>query len=647
MANILSIAKTGLNAAQVGMATTAHNIANQATPGYSRQIVIQTALSDMSEGGGYAGIGTSVQGIQRVYNSFLATQAIAAQSSAGQLTSYYNQLGKVNNMVADETSGLAPVLQTFFSSVQDLVNNPGLPASRQALLSGGESLAARFKSLDGQLQTMRDGVNAEITASVTNINSYAEQIAKLNQAIAKAQGTTGSQPNDMLDQRDLLVSKLAQETKVTVVKQETGYGIFIGNGQPLVIGPEAQQLSVVSSSTDSGRLQVGYTLNGTVLTIPESSMVGGNLGGLFEYRANSLDQIQNALGRIAIGLATTFNAQHRLGQDQSGAMGTDFFNVASPQINAGNNSAGANISAAFSDVNALTTNDYKLSYDGTNYRVVQMPDGVAIHSSSTFPTGVIPGVTLTETGAMAAGDEFLIRPTASGASEFSVLLKDVRQIAAAAPIVTAATTGNAGTGSISQGAVNSAYTSATVTPGVTLTYNAGTPATLSGFPSTLPVTVTANGTTTTYPAGTAVPYTADAQISFGGVDIQISGQPTSGDTFTIGANVSGSAGDNRNMLLLGALQTKNVLQGGTASFNSAYGQIVSLVGNKTRELKVNSEAESGLLQQIQNAQQSESGVNLDEEATNLLRYQQAYQAAGKVMQAVSDMFDTLIALGGR
>ncbi|GGC03718.1 flagellar hook-associated protein FlgK [Oxalicibacterium flavum] len=643
MANILSIAKSGLAAAQIGMATTSHNIANQKTPGYSRQLVIQTSAGATNQGVGFIGNGVDVQTVQRVYNSFLATQAMSAQSSASQYSTYYAQISKINNLVADSSVGLSPVLQDFFAGLQDLVANPGTAASRQAMLSGAEALAARFRSLDSQLQGMRQGVNEEITAAVTNINAYAKQIAQLNEAIAKAQNGTGQPPNDLLDQRDLLVAELSKQTKVTIVQQESGYGVFIGNGQPLVVGPNVQELVVMPSTTDPGRLQVGYNASGTNILIPENSLTGGNLGGLFEYRSKTLDQIQNALGRIAIGLASTFNEQHKLGLDQNGDLGTDFFNVASPAVQAGaGNSPGSAIGAAITDAGALSTNDYRISFDGTNYRVTRLPDNVSVYNDDDFPADIIDGVTLTLDGPMAAGDEFMIRPTANGASNFNVLITDTKLIAAAAPVVTGATTGNAGSGTISTGTANAAYTPATLTPALTLTYDSAT-STFSGFPN-MDVDVTVNGVTTTIPAGDPVPYTAGATISFGGVEIQISGAPANGDTFTVGPNVNGS-GDNRNMLLLGELQTKNVLQGGTANYNSAYSQIVSQVGNKTRELQVNSEADAALLLQIQTAQQSESGVNLDEEATNLLQYQQAYQAAARVMQAVSDMFDVLISLG--
>ena len=646
MSNLLSIAKSGLAAAQAGVATTGHNIANEKTPGYSRQLVIQSSLGGQNlTGGGYIGSGTNVDTVRRVFNDFLAAQVMSAQSSTSQLDTYYAQMSKVNNMLADSSVGLAPVIQGFFKGIQDLVNNPGSASSRQAMLSGAEALVSRFQSLDGQLSSMRDGVNSEITGAVTNINAYAKQIAQLNDAIAKAQNGSGQPPNDLLDQRDLLVAELSKQSKVSVVEQAGDYNVFIGNGQPLVVGNRSNELVAVTSPTDPGRMEVGYVSGGTTYIIPENSLVGGNLGGLFDYRSQSLDPIQNSLGRIAIGLAATFNAQHKLGQDQNGNLGTDFFSIASPSINGSTKNTGnAVIGGNISNADALTTSDYRLSYDGTNFKVTRLSDNASMYSGATFPTGTIDGVDFTLTsGTMASGDEFLIRPTVNGASALNVLIKDVKDIAAATPIRTGATSTNTGTGAISAGSITSAFDGSAVTTPVTLTFDSAT-GTLGGFPAAMAVTVTTNGVPTVFPAGTPVTYTPGSVISFGGAEIKISGTPANGDKFTISANTNGD-GDSRNMLALGELQTKNVLQGGTASYNSAYSQLVSLVGNKTRELQTNSASEGALLKQMQTAQQSESGVNLDEEATNLLRYQQAYQASGKVMQAVSDMFDVLISLG--
>lgn len=648
MANILSIARTGLDAAQAGLATTGHNIANQATPGYSRQLVIQGSLPGQNLGGGFIGNGTTIVTVQRIYNEFVGKQIVGVQGSASQLATHHAQINKINNMIAEPTAGLTPVLQNFFKGVQDLVANPASAPSRQAMLSGAESLAARFQSMDGQLRSMQEGVNSEITSSVTNINAYAKQISKLNDAISKALNGTGQPPNDLLDQRDLLISELSKQTKVTVVNQESGYGVFIGNGQPLVVGSDVLELTTVASPTDLSRVQVGYisgTNNSTVI-LPEDALAGGNLGGLFEYRSKTLDTMQNSLGRIAIGLASTFNAQHKLGQDLNGALGGDVFTMAVPLVNSSSKNTGnAVVGASISTIDALKPNDYHVAFDGTNYKVTRLPDYVSMYSGTTFPTSEIDGVTMSLTsGTMAAGDEFIVKPTVNGASDINVLIKDLSKIATATPIRTAAPTTNSGSGTISSGKIDSSFALATVASPITLTYDAtSVPPTLTGFPATT-VTVTTNGVATPFASGTPVTYTAGSTISFAGMVIEIAGAPADGDTFTISGN-SGGGGDNRNMLALGELQTKNVLQGGTASYNSAYSQLVSLVGNKTRELQTNSAAEATLLKQLHTAQQSESGVNLDEEATNLLRYQQAYQSAGRVMQAVSDMFDVLISLG--
>ncbi|HEX2604951.1 MAG TPA: flagellar hook-associated protein FlgK [Oxalicibacterium sp.] len=645
MPDIFSIAQSGLAAAQAGLATTSHNISNQGVTGYNRQQIIQSAAPGQNYGFGYIGNGTTVDTIKRVYDSFLTTQINTVQANKSQYDTYYAQIGQINNMLADSTSGLAPSMQNFFTAIQNMVADPSGAAARQSVLSAGQTLAARFQSMDSQLRNLQDDVNQQIQGSVTNINSYAQQIAQLNLSIARAQ-STGQPPNDLLDQRDQLVSQLSQESKVTVVEQDGNYNVFIGNGQPLVVGSQTSQLITMSSPTDIARTEVGYqNANGSIVMLPEGSLTGGNLGGLFTFRSQTLDATQNQLGRIAVGMADTFNAQHKLGIDINGAAGGDFFSVATPVVSGSTRNTGsAVIDASISSVAALTASDYRLSYDGTNYSVTRLSDNQSVYSGATFPAAPIDGVQFTQTsGTMAAGDQFLVRPTINGATDFDVLISNTNLIAAATPIRTGAPTTNTGTGSISAGSIDASYTSATVATPVTLTYASGT-GTLSGFPATLPVTVTVNGASTTYAAGAPVPYTAGATIAFGGVQLQISGAPNNGDTFTVSANTNGT-GDNRNILALGALQNTKTLLNGSADYNAAYGQIVSSIGNKTREMQVNSDSQKQLLTSLQAAQQSESGVNLDEEATNLIRYQQAYQASGKVMQVVSELFDTLLSLG--
>jgi flagellar hook-associated protein 1 FlgK len=639
MASILSIGQTALAAAQAGLATTGHNVANASTPGYNRQQVVQGALPGQSNGFGYIGNGTQIETVKRVFDEFLNHQVVAAQSNKGRLDAYYSQVKRLDSLVADPQTGVSPALHQFFKGVQNITADPSGAASREAMLSSATGLVGSFHTLDNYLSEMSAGVNSELSTSLTTINAYAKQLAKLNDAIGKAMGSLGSKPaNDLLDQRDQLINDLSKEIKVSVVKQGNSYNVFIGNGQPLVMGLKTFDLVSMAHPTEPHRLQVGYSVNGAPQLLPESTMSGGRLGGLLEFRSQSLDVTQNALGRMAIGLATTFNAQHRLGITQTGAMGGDFFNI---DLSTSAHLNGVDATATITDVSQLTTSDYRLQYDGANYNVTRLSDG-KISTFATLPQAV-DGVAFTVSGTPEAGDYFLLRPMAEAVSSFKVAIANPADIAVAAPIVTGAPLANSGTATISPGSVNSAFTMATVTPTVTLTYDA-TAGEFTGFPD-VPVTVTTlDGTTTTYAAGAPVPYTSDAAISFGGVEVAISGVPAEGDRFTIGENVK-HEGDSRNAILLGTLQEKTILNNGTATYQGAYAQMVSTIGNLTREVQVTSAAADKLHSQTVEAQQSMSGVNLDEEAANLMRYQQAYQAAGKIMQTASRMFDSLLEIG--
>lgn len=548
--NILSIGQSALAAAQVGLSTTGHNIANAATPGFHRQVIVQSAAMAQDFGFGFLGQGTEISTVKRVYSEFLGGQLRSAQTTKSALDSYSTEIKQIDNMLADPTSGLSPALQQFFSGVQELATNPASIPARQGALASADSLAARFQSIAGRLQEMGQGVNSQIVTSVDVINTYASQIAQLNDAIGRAQGPTGQPPNDLMDQRDQLVLDLNKEIKTTVVKQgDGGYNVFIGNGQPLVVGVTTSRLSTTASLTDPKKIEVAYQTPAGPVLVGEASLAGGKLGGLVKFRSQTLEPAQAALDTLAIGLATTFNNQHRLGQDLSGNAGGDFFTVPS---------------------------------------------------------------------------------AASGASGFAVAITDPRLIAAAAPIRTAAASSNTGSVAISAGTVNAPPPpNANLQQPVKITFTSAT-------------TFNVSGTGTGNPTGLS--YTSGSTLSYNGWSVTLGGSPAAGDSFSVSAN-SGGVGDSRNALLLGALQTANVMGGGTTTYQGTYSQLVSQIGNKTRELDATSSAAGKLLSEAKLSLESEAGVNLDEEATNLLRYQQAYQAAGKVMQIASQMFDVLLSLG--
>jgi flagellar hook-associated protein 1 FlgK len=655
--NLLNIGKTGLYAAQAGLATTGHNIANANVAGYSRQLVIQSTATAQNLGNGFVGSGTQVSDIRRYSDGFLNTQVRSAQSAASALNAYQTQISQVDNLLADTTSGLSPALQGFFKSVQDVSANAGSTPSRQSLLSSAEGLAARFQNIDGRLEEIRSGVNSQLTTNVTTINSYAQQIAKLNDQISTMATSTGHAPNDLLDTRDQVVLDLNKQIKATVTPGDNGaVTVSIGNGQPLVVGKNAFQLAATTSPADLSRVQVGYVNGSKITPLAESQLGGGELGGLLEFRSTSLDAAQNALGRIAISLAAAVNAQHRLGQDSSGAMGADLFHQAVPEVGANRNRNAPDplqpltVDAAISDPSQLTTSDYKVAYDASSggYSVTRLSDRAVtklpVYSEPGPQSATIDGVTFSISGKQVEGDEFLVRPTINGAAQFKVLLHDVGELAAAAPVTTNPAVANRGGASIGEAVVDSNFLPASSFSPATLSFVAAS-GTLTGFAAGQTVSMTSAGVTQSYVAGTdPIPYTAGASYSFGGVTLAFTGQPLDGDKFSVTRNLGGVS-DNRNMVLIGALQGKPVLDQGSATYQSAFAQLVSAVGNKAREVQLNGKASDALLAQASTAQQNVAGVNLDEEAANLLKYQQAYQAAGKVMQIAGTMFDTLLSLG--
>ena len=645
MADILSIGKSALSAAQLGLSTTGHNIANAATPGYSRQVVVQAAAKAQASGNGFIGQGTEIAGVSRTFNEILAKQVVNSQASSASSATYASRLGTINNMLSDSAAGLNPAMSDFFNSVSDLAANPSDTPTRQSMLSYSQSLVNRLQSTNSRLNEIRNDVNTELTANVNLVNTYAKQIASLNNAIENAVSSDGNPPNDLMDQRDQLVTELSKQIKTTVVPQGQGsYNIYVGNGLPMVIGKTLMSLTTASSPTDPSQLEVSYQSSGKSTVLGASSLPGGAIGGLLQFRSESLDAVQNKVGQIGLVLADTFNTQHKLGVDLNGNAGGNLFNIPSPSITSNTNNnivTNAVISSQVVDSRAITSSDYRLQYDTSNapnsYKITRLNDST-VQTFSSLPQ-TVDGLSFNLTsGSFTNGDDFVIRPTRNVATNISLAITDGKKLAVGSATLSAvANTTNVGAATIS-----TPPTGSTLTGTLGLTYATGIPATLTMSPSTQPVTVTVAGIPTVYPPGSPITYTSGATIAVGGLSFVISGTPADGDKFTIS---SGGPGDNRNGLELADLQKQSILNNNTTSYSSAFSELVNGVGNKTREMNIISTAEAKVLEQATTAMQSESGVNLDEEATNLLRYQQAYQAAGKMMQIASQLFDTLLQLG--
>ena len=623
-----SVGLSALNAAQLALSTTGQNISNANTAGYHRQTAVQASNVSIQTGSGFVGQGVNVSTITRVYSQFLDTQVQQAQAQSSSLTAYQTQIAQIDNLLADPNAGLSPSLQGFFTSVANVASNPQLASARQSMLSAGNSLATSFQTLSQQFTNARNGLNTQITQSVSSINSYAQQLASLNTQIIALSGNPSQPPNDLLDARDNIVSQLNQLVKATVVPQGNGaYNVFIGNGQPLVVGQQTFSLSAVPSPEDPSNVAVGYKAGATTNVLPNGSLTGGSLGGLLDFRTNTLDPAQNALGQVATALAQSFNNQHELGQDLNGALGQAFFTQPQPNVIASLNNTGTGVlTGTISNAAALTTSDYRIQVTGAN--TYQITDS-ATNTTTTVNSyaalqSAIPGVTLSLGGAPANGDVFVVQPTRLGAQEIGISSTiTASTIAAASPVVVNAATTNTGTAQVTNSGITSIPLPALP---ITLTYSSATNQFSYGAGPTL----------VNYTPGVAMTISGNAQVT-------LTGTPANGDQFTISPN-TGGVSDNSNALLLGQLQTANTVAGGTTSYQGAYSQLVSQVGSQAAQINSSSQAQASVLTQAQSAQQSMSGVNLDEEAANLMRYQQAYQAAGKMMQIASTLFNTLLQL---
>ncbi len=443
--NMYKLALGGLNAAQAGLATTSHNINNATTVGYNRQRVMVSTAGAQATSNGYIGRGVQVDTVVRSYDSFLYKQLVGAQGSGAQLQTQYNQVSAINNLFADRTVGIAPGLTNFFTSMNAVASKPADPAARQDLLGKANSLATQIRSAYTEMQNQRIGLNTQITTTVEQVNSYLTRIDDLNQQISLATGKAGgSPPNDLLDQRDQAVMELNQLVGITTYEQGDKINITLASGgQALLSGNTIYPLQAVASSKDTGRTAIAYTLPAgagktVAVELSDAEVTGGSLGGLLQFRATSLDVMQSQLGQMAVGLALSFNEQHKQGLDQNGNPGTDFFGIGSPQgVPNAQNKSNASISGQFTNLNNINAKEYEISFDGTNYRVLRMPEGSQVYNGpATGTPGTLNldsemGVTLTISAPPQAGDKWSLAPTRDAARDLTVLISDPYKIAAA------------------------------------------------------------------------------------------------------------------------------------------------------------------------------------------------------------------------
>lgn len=433
---------SGLNAAQYALSTVSNNITNFQVAGYNRQNTVFAQNGGTITSAGFIGNGVTVTGVNREYNAFITNQLRASQTQSSGLATYYQQISQIDNLLSNASNNLSTTMQDFFSNLQNLVSNADDDAARKTVLGKAEGLVNQFQNADKYLRDMDDGVNQKITDSATQINNYAEQIAKLNDQITRLRGSSGSEPNALLDQRDQLVTELNQIMAVTVTQQDgDAYNVSFAGGLSLVQGPNAYKVEAIPSSADATRLTLGYKRgNGEATEVDESRITTGSLGGTLKFRSEALDSARNQLGQLALVMADSFNTQHNAGFDINGDEGEDFFSFADPTVlkNA-KNQGNASITVEYKDTSKVKASDYTVEFDGTDWQVTRLSDNTKVQTTPGVnadgdPTLEFEGVAIkidNGTPGPQVKDKFTIKTVSNVAANLQVAITDSSKIAAA------------------------------------------------------------------------------------------------------------------------------------------------------------------------------------------------------------------------
>ena len=624
MANVLSTGLSALRATQRALDTTSHNIANVSTDGYTRQRVeFQTRQAEFSTGG-WIGTGVEVSTVRRVYDQFLAQQTRSSGTNLARLDAYATQAERIDNLLGDSANGLSATLQSFNDAINEVSSTPSSIPARQALIAEGQALSERLRSYDTRFRNMSSELNGRLAVEAQEITTLARGVARLNDDISVAYQRGGQPPNDLLDERDRLITQLSEKVGITTVAQDdSSINVFIGNGQPLVLGNKPTQVNATVDPLDPERTVLSVQAGSS--TVDLSRVIsGGTVGGLLDWRSQMLDPARNELGRIGLAIAGQVNAQHREGMDLSGALGGDFFNIGAATATAATANTGtAAVTVTRTNLGAITSGDYVLSRTSSGYTLQRKDTGASVSFTGTgtaLDPIVADGLSIVVGAGVATDDQYTISPTRDALQGMSVAITNASRIAAAAPIRASAATTNTGSGS--------------VTPGEVLD-----PAN-AGLLSTVDIEFTSSTTYTVNGAGSFT-YTPGSNIDVNGWRVQINGAPAVGDRFTVMSN-AGATGDNRNALALADALRAPVLDGGTTSAYAGVEKLTTSVAMSTQTAQINRDAEAVLHDADIAAQDAVSGVNLDEEAANLLRYQQAYAAAAQIISVANEMFDTLL-----
>lgn len=618
--SVLSTGASALLAFQRAMGTVSHNVANVNTPGYTRQRVDLEARAGTQTGNGYVGSGVAVQQLQRLADGLVFARQVDSSGELGRLQQLSAYSDRLDGLLSGPATSLSGPWSAFFGAAKGLVAEPGSAVARQALLDAGDQLATRWRALDTQLGNVGREVDARMASQVDVANQLAGEIARLNRDIVAG----GSTPNpDLLDQRALRIEKLASLTGADVVEQDDGAMNVFSGGQALVLGTRAGKLALSVDPFAPDRKVLSLDAVGGPVKLP-SGALSGEIGGLLEFRDRVLEPARAELGRVATAFASAFNATQRAGVDYTGTAGADLFSIPAPRVDAhAANSGSATLATSVADVGALKGPDITLRFAGGAWSATRSSTGEPLALAGAGTAGDplrIEGVSLVVAGTPANGDRFELRPTSGAAGGIALVQRDPNRIAAAAPLQARVDAANLGDARPAASRITD-------------------PTAFAGFGGAAIEFIDANSYM--IDNGPPIAWTPGTPITGAGWSLTLDGTPVAGDRFSL-ARTPARASDNTNARQLAGVDARGLLDGGALDLTTGLSAMTARAGGEARHAGMNLDAQQAIHDQAIADREATSGVNLDEEAADLLRYQQAYQAAAQVIATADTMFQTLL-----
>ncbi|PMH40988.1 flagellar hook-associated protein FlgK [Vibrio sp. 10N.286.49.B3] len=622
--DLLNLGAQSVLTAQRQLNTTGHNISNANTEGYSRQSVVQGASSPRQLGGQTYGMGVHVENVRRSWDQFAVNELNLSTTNAANKADSEGNLDMLQGLLSSATSRKIPEnLNEWFNSVSTLANSPNDLGARKVVLEKAGLISQNLNNFHETVRKQSDVTNKTLEVGVERMNQIGLEIRDVHRQMIKTPGPH----NDLRDQHEKLINELAQYTKVTVTPRShsEGYNVHIGNGHTLVSGSEASQLKWIDGDPDVHQHRLAI-VEGKGIKAIKVDEIDGKIGALLDYRDKHIPQVMDELGRLSASFSDQVNRLQSQGIDMNGQVGRDLYrdinseDMAKSRVVTNANSP-ADVAVYISDTNQLESGEYSLKYDGTKYNIMK-PNGevMTVQPDAASSSFSLDGLRVEIRSEPAIGEKVLLRPTRNSAAQIQLAINDPRELAAQS--FAASTTqaqGSAEFSIIKAGDLKEFEVivspqgdqfAVTDTSGKMLL----PPET---YPPTKPITV----------LGTTFELTPGA---------------LGNDKFT--ANLTASEGDNGNLLKMLSIQTDKNSNDGDSTLIDIYHNLNTDVGLKTSTAIRLNEVATLEKESAQERVAAISGVNLDEEAANMMKFQQAYMASSRVMQAANDTFNTILQL---